>query len=256
MSEVILDDVFVEFPIYGAQQKSLRSTMFLRGTGGHIQRETHGRERVVVRALQGVSLNLTSGDRLGLVGHNGAGKSTLLKVMAGVYEPIAGQVLAAGKITSLFDVLPGLDWEDTGYENIITAGLLLGMARAEILSKVPDIERFSELGEYLTLPVRTYSAGMMTRLGFAIATAIDPDILLIDEGIGAGDARFAARAASRMREFIDRSKILVFASHSEEMIRAWCNKAAMFQAGRLIKIGEIDEVLAVYNSNARASATA
>jgi ABC-type polysaccharide/polyol phosphate transport system ATPase subunit len=152
--------------------------------------------------------------------------------------------------------MPGLDWEDTGHENIITAGMLLGMDRDEIEAKVPDIEQFSELGEYLTLPVRTYSAGMITRLGFAIATAIDPDILLIDEGIGAGDARFAKRAAARMRDFIDRSKVLVFASHSEDMIRSWCNKAALLDAGRLVKIGEIDEILAAYNLKTQANAAA
>jgi len=248
MSVMLLENLHVEFPIYGAQ-RSLRKTFFMRATGGLIGPGTE-KHRLVVKALDGVSLRLESGDRLALIGHNGAGKSTLLKVMAGVYEPTAGRVLASGKITSLFDVMPGLDWEDTGYENIITAGLLLGMEREEIEAKILDIEQFSELGEYLSLPVRTYSAGMMTRLGFAVATAVDPGILLIDEGIGAGDNRFADRAARRMREFIDRSKILVFASHNEDMIKAWCNKGALFAAGKLMQLGEVEDVLAAYQAAA------
>jgi ABC-type polysaccharide/polyol phosphate transport system ATPase subunit len=248
MSIMLLDNLHVEFPIYGAQ-RSLRKTFFLRATGGLIGPGKEN-DRLVIKALDGVSLTLESGDRLGLVGHNGAGKSTLLKAMAGVYQPTAGRILTSGKITSLFDVMPGLDWEDPGYENIITAGLLLGMEREEIEAKIPDIEQFSELGEYLALPVRTYSAGMITRLGFAVATAVDPGILLIDEGIGAGDSRFADRAARRMRDFIDRSKILVFASHNEEMVRDWCNKAALFAAGKLLKLGEVDEVLETYRETA------
>jgi ABC-type polysaccharide/polyol phosphate transport system ATPase subunit len=246
MTAVVLDNVFVEFPIYGTG-RSLRTALFAHATGGLIQRDAGSRRRVVVRALSGVSFTLRDGDRLGLVGRNGAGKSTLLKVLAGVYQPVSGQVLVSGQITSFFDVLPGLDPEDTGYENIITGGLLLGMTRATIESRIADIEQFSELGEYLALPVRTYSAGMMARLGFAVATAVDPGILLVDEGIGAGDARFAERALHRMQAFIDRSSILVLASHSDALIRAWCNRAALFESGELRLIGDVDSVLDAYH---------
>jgi ABC-type polysaccharide/polyol phosphate transport system ATPase subunit len=246
MAAVILEDVFVEFPIYGTW-RSLRTALFARAAGGLIQRDAARQRRVVVKALNGVSLALRQGDRLGLIGGNGAGKSTLLKVLAGVYRPVSGRVLASGKITSFFDILPGLDPEDTGYENIITGGLLLGMTRGAIESKIPDIEEFSELGEYLALPVRTYSAGMMARLGFAVATAVDPGILLVDEGLSAGDARFAERAERRLQEFVDRSSILVLASHSDAMIRAWCNKAALIEAGEVRLLGEVDAVLDAYH---------
>jgi ABC-type polysaccharide/polyol phosphate transport system ATPase subunit len=252
MAAVILQDVFVEFPIYGTG-RSLRTALFARAAGGLVQRDTARQRRIVVKALNGVSLTLRQGDRLGLVGGNGAGKSTLLKVLAGVYRPVSGRVLASGKITSFFDLLPGLDAEDTGYENIVTGGLLLGMTRAAIESRIPDIEAFSELGEYLALPVRTYSAGMMARLGFALATAVDPGILLVDEGIGAGDARFAERAQRRMQEIVDRSSILVLASHSDAMIRAWCNKAALMVAGQVRLMGEVDAVLDAYHGRRHAA---
>jgi ABC-type polysaccharide/polyol phosphate transport system ATPase subunit len=246
MATVIVEDVFVEFPIYGTA-RSLRTALFARAAGGLVQRTAGRHGRVVVKALNGVSFMLRDGDRLGLVGSNGAGKSTLLKVLAGVYQPVSGRVRVAGKITSFFDILPGLDPEDTGYENIITGGLLLGMSREAIESKMADIEQFSELGEYLALPVRTYSMGMMARLGFAVATAVDPGILLIDEGIGAGDARFAERASRRMQEFVDRSSILVLASHSNTLIKSWCNRAALFEAGEMLLMGEVDEVLEAYH---------
>jgi ABC-type polysaccharide/polyol phosphate transport system ATPase subunit len=247
MPAVVLDDVYVEFPVYGAQ-RSLRRTLFARAAGGLIQEDADHGGRLVVKALNGVSLRLDQGDRLGLIGCNGAGKSTLLKVIAGVYQPRSGRVQTSGSITPCFDLLPGLDPEDTGYENVVTAGLLLGMGRGEIESKIPDIEEFSELGDYLALPVRTYSTGMIVRLGFSLATSVDPGILLIDEGIAAGDARFAERSAQRLRSFIDRSSILVFASHSEELIRAWCNRAALLEAGRIVHLGALDEVFSAYHA--------
>jgi ABC-type polysaccharide/polyol phosphate transport system ATPase subunit len=246
MATVIVDEIHVEFPIYGSA-RSLRSALFARATGGLIQREAGWQRRVVVKALTGVSFTLHQGDRLGLVGGNGAGKTTLLKVLAGVYQPAAGRVLVSGKITSCFDILPGLDPEDTGYENIVTGGLLLGLRREAIERTIADIEEFSELGEYLSLPVRTYSAGMMARLGFALATAVEPGILLIDEGIGSGDARFAKRAKERLEAFVERSSIMVLASHSDDLVRAWCNKAALIDAGRMLLLGEVEEVLRAYH---------
>lgn len=246
MTELVLDHVNVDFPIYGTQ-RSLRKVLLTRATGGLIGHEASGSSRITVHALVDISVHLHEGDRLGLVGHNGAGKSTLLKVMAGVYEPTSGHVFSQGNVTPLFDTMPGLDPEDTGYENAVTAGMLLGKTRQEIEEKIPGIEEFCELGEYFALPVRSYSAGMITRLGFALATAFDPGILLMDEGIAAGDARFADRAAKRMEEFIGRSPILVLASHSEDMIRATCNKAALMRAGRIVTLGTVDEVIDEYH---------
>ena len=247
MTSIIASNVTIDFPIYGTSHRSLRQTLFGR-TGGLIRHEGAGRQqRVVVRALDDVSFKLQNGDRLGLIGHNGAGKSTLLKVLAGVYTPDSGSVRIEGRVSPLFNVAPGLDPDDNGYENIKTCGMFLGMSPEEINRKLPDIVDFCELGEYLELPVRTYSAGMVARLGFAIATAIEPDILLLDEGLGAGDARFAARAENRMQALIQRTRILVLASHSDALIKSMCNRAILLEKGRLVEIGPIDEVANRYH---------
>lgn len=248
MAKVVLDNVSVDFPIYGAHQRSLRSAIAQRATGGLIERDSRHQGRVMVRALSGVSMTLQEGDRVGLVGHNGSGKSTLLKVLAGIYEPVQGRMLVEGRVTPLFDMMPGLDVEDTGYENLFTAGLLLGMSREMVESKIEEIEEFSELGEYLSLPVRTYSAGMTTRLGFALITALNPDILIMDEGFGAADLRFTEKAAERMDDFIGRSRIMVLASHSDGMLQQICNKAALMKEGRLLSLGPVDDVLEEYHA--------
>jgi ABC-type polysaccharide/polyol phosphate transport system ATPase subunit len=190
---------------------------------------------------------LGEGDRLGLIGHNGSGKSTLLKVIAGIYEPVEGRVLVEGRVTPLFEMMPGLDPEDNGYENIITAGLLFGLSRDEIEKKIPEIEEFSELGEYLSLPVRTYSAGMVMRLGFALTTSLDPGVLLLDEGFGAGDAHFMERAIERMHQFVGRSRIMILATHAASLLHSICNKAALLHAGRLLEIGPVADICNKYD---------
>jgi len=248
MARVEVKDISIDFPVYGVQ-RSLRKAFFERAAGGIIRRAGRRQAQTVVNALDRVSLTLEDDDRVGIIGHNGAGKTTLLKAIAGIYEPIAGEVRIEGKVTPLFDVLPGLDFDDTGYENIVTAGILLGMTRRDIRAAVPQIEAFSELGDYLSLPVRTYSEGMMTRLGFSVATTVEPGILLIDEGIATGDARFGERAARRMAEFIGRSSILVLASHDEDFIQRACNKAILMRAGRIIERGSVDEVLRLYRQS-------
>jgi ABC-type polysaccharide/polyol phosphate transport system ATPase subunit len=247
MARVIVENVRVDFPIYAAQ-RSLRTAIFRRATGGLIQRQGPNQGRIVVKALRGVSMTLEDGDRLALIGHNGSGKSTLLKVLAGICEPIEGRLLIEGRVTPLFETMPGLDEEDSGYENIVTAGLLFGMSREQIDKKIPDIEEFSELGEYLEVPVRAYSAGMKARLGFALVTALEPDILLIDEEIGAGDARFVERAEARLKDFIGRSRILAMASHSSELIRSICNKAALMVEGQILMMGAVESVLEHYDA--------
>ena len=183
---------------------------------------------------------------LGLIGHNGAGKSTLLKVFAGVYKPDSGSIRTDGRVSPLFNSAPGLDPDDNGYENIATCGMFLGMSREEINRKLPDIVAFCELGEYLELPVRTYSNGMVARLAFALATSIDPDILLLDEGLGAGDTAFAARAEARMQAFIQRTRVLVLASHSDALIKSICSRAILLEKGRLIAIGRVEDIIDRY----------
>jgi ABC-type polysaccharide/polyol phosphate transport system ATPase subunit len=253
MASLVLDRVTIEFPIYGAHP-TLRSLLVSSQAGGAIVRRGRTNRRITVRALENISLTLHDGDRVGLIGHNGAGKSTLLRVMAGVYEPVTGSIRIGGNVSPLFNVSPGLDHEDTGYENIVTCGLFLGMSRAEIAEKTPDIAAFSELGEYLDLPVRTYSTGMITRLGFAIATALDPEILLLDEGLGAGDARFADRAKRRIDSLVERSSILVLASHDDTLIQSLCSKAVLMDGGRVIEFGPLDMVLDLYHRRTAAAA--
>jgi ABC-type polysaccharide/polyol phosphate transport system ATPase subunit len=239
-------NVTINFQIYGSSRRSLRTTLLAR-TGGLIRREGRHGGRVVVRALENVSFTLKDGDRLALIGHNGAGKSTLLRTLAGVYTPDSGSIRTIGRISPLFAAAPGMDVDDTGFENVKTCCMLLGMGPGEIERKLPDIVEFCELGEYLDLPVRTYSAGMLTRLCFAIATAIDPDILLLDEGLAAGDARFASRAEARMNQLIQRSRILVLASHSPPMIDAFCNRALLLEQGHILADGPVGDVSAQYH---------
>lgn len=246
MAQIVLNNVVAEFPVYGSQP-SLRNALFGKVVGGVMRRQTDDGNRVVVRALENVTLTVNHGDQLGIIGHNGAGKSTLLRVFAGIYQPSVGTVTIEGRISPLFSTSPGLDLDDTGYENIVTCGLLLGMSRAEIERKLPEIEAFSELSDYLALPTRAYSTGMLVRLGFAIATAIDPEILLLDEELGTGDARFASQAAKRVEGLIGRSSIVVLASHSEDLLRRMCNRAILLDHGRIVLDGPTEDVLDTYS---------
>jgi ABC-type polysaccharide/polyol phosphate transport system ATPase subunit len=246
MAQIMLNNVVADFPIYGSQP-SLRNMLFGRVVGGALRRQSDTGKQVVVRALENITLTVNHGDQVGIIGHNGAGKSTMLRVFAGIYEPSQGTINIDGRVSPLFSTSPGLDLDDTGYENIVTCGLLLGMSRAEIERKLPEIEAFSELSDYLALPARTYSTGMLMRLGFAIATSIDPEILLLDEELGTGDARFAMQAARRVEALIERSSIMVFASHSEALIRQMCNRAILLDHGRLIADGSTKDVLELYS---------
>jgi ABC-type polysaccharide/polyol phosphate transport system ATPase subunit len=224
---------------------TFRSELMHRATGGFIRRE-EGKKRVTIRALDKINLSLKEGDRLALIGHNGAGKSTLLKVLAGVYEPTGGLIKVEGKVSALFNLAPGWDPEDTGYENILNCGLFFGMSRREIEEKTPEIAEVSGLGSYLDLPSRTYSAGMQTRLAFAIATSIDPGILVLDEGLSAGDASFADAATKRVDRLLSRTRILILASHSMELLQRWCNTAILLERGQIVCSGSVAEVAEVY----------
>jgi ABC-type polysaccharide/polyol phosphate transport system ATPase subunit len=245
VSKLVLDRVGVEFPIFGSN-KNLRLSFLAGVTGGRILPKHHQRGTIIIKALEDISLELRSGDRVALIGHNGAGKSTLLRVMAGVYYPTAGRLQVEGRLTPLINVTPGIEMEDTGYDNIITVGILLGMSPEEIKAKAPEIVEFSELGDYIHMPVRTYSSGMQARLGFAISTSIDPGILLLDEGIGAADARFADKAARRTKEIMEKTDILVLASHSDAMVDMMCDRAILMHHGRMIESGSIESVRKAY----------
>ena len=238
-----LDDVSVDFHIYNPTGRSLKKHLVRASTGGRISTDSG---HVVVQALRGLKLSLEHGDRLGLVGHNGAGKTTLLRTMAGVYEPMHGVVSAKGRVIPLFDVGLGIDPEATGYENIYLRGALLGMRRREIDAVKDEIAEFTELGDYLDVPVRTYSSGMTLRLAFAVSTCVSPDILLMDEFLAVGDAHFLHKAEERLNRMISRAGIMVFASHSTELIRRLCNKVAWIDAGRVRALGAPAEVLGKY----------
>ncbi len=244
MARIVLDNVSVEFPIMNANNQSIRRALLRGSVGGGLARRS--RRTATIKALHEVSLHLKDGDRLGLIGHNGAGKSTLLRLMAGIYEPSSGYLRCEGRIVPLFDITIGFDHEANGLENIMLRGLYLGMDKATIRARTPQIAEFAGLGDYLFLPLRTYSTGMVLRLAFAVAVEAEPDIILMDEWIGTGDHRFTDRAKVRLDELITRSRILVVASHSEQIIRATCNKALLLGHGCPLCLGEVDEVYRYY----------
>ncbi len=236
-------DAWVEFPIFDAKSRSLKKA-FLGKAGGTIGRNNSN--VVVIEALRDITMSLNLGDRVGLVGHNGAGKSTLLRLLSGIYEPTRGSAKVTGRVAPVFDLGVGMDPEISGYENIIIRGLFLGQTRKQMAAKVDEIAEFTELGEYLSMPLRTYSTGMRVRLAMGVVTSIDPEILLLDEGIGAVDAEFMKKAQSRLQSLVERSGILVFASHSNEFLARLCKTAMWIDHGVIKLTGGIEEVVRAY----------
>lgn len=250
MPAIDLVDVSVEFPIYTAQTRSIRSDL-MRRIGGRIEHD-ESKHKTVVRALRNVNLSLRPGDRLGLIGPNGAGKSTLLRVMSGVYEPPRGYARIEGRVSALVDITLGFDSELSGYDNIILRSVVLGATIQQARERAQEIADFSELGEFLSLPIRTYSAGMVTRLAFAVSTAVQPDILLLDEVVAAGDSNFSKKARDRTLKMAESASILVLAIHDVAMLRQFCDKVAVLRAGEIAEIGPIEEVLDRYETSAAA----
>jgi lipopolysaccharide transport system ATP-binding protein len=222
--------------VYEARAASLKSTIVAAATGGRIATETGF---AVIRALHNIDLHLSSGDRLGVVGHNGSGKSTLLRVLAGVYTPATGSISHSGTVASLIEPALGIEAEATGYENIYLRGLMMGLRKAQITELLDDVCEFSGLGEYLRLPVRTYSTGMLMRLAFSITTCVRSDILLMDEWLSVGDTTFHSRAEERLRSVVDGAGILVLASHSEALLRRECNKILRLDHGVSLGIAPV-----------------
>ncbi|GAA4430073.1 ABC transporter ATP-binding protein [Actinokineospora soli] len=242
MVNIEVDNASVDFPIFDAKTRSLKKAV-LGKVGGKIGTEA---KVPIIEALHDISLTLKEGDRVALVGHNGAGKSTLLRLLSGIYEPTRGTARITGKIAPVFDLAVGMDPEISGLENIMIRGLFLGMTRKEMEARVEDISQFTELGDYLHLPLRTYSTGMRVRLALGVVTSIDPEILLLDEGIGAVDAAFMAKARDRLVDLVRRSGMLVFASHSDDLLFELCDSAIWMDEGRIKMHGSLREVLTAY----------
>lgn len=237
-----IDRAAVDFPIFDAKTRSLKKAV-LGKAGGRIGTDA---KVPIIEALRDITVSLDKGARVALVGHNGAGKSTLLRLMAGIYEPTRGRSLVRGKVAPVFDLAVGMDPEISGYENILIRGLFLGMTRKQMEARIDDIAAFTELGDYLEMPLRAYSTGMRVRLALGVVTSIDPEILLLDEGIGAVDAEFLNKARDRLHELVDRSGILVFASHSDEFLADLCDTALWMEYGTIKEYGPLHEVLDHY----------
>jgi ABC-2 type transport system ATP-binding protein len=233
----------VDFPIFDAKSRSLKKAV-LGVVGGNI--DSDARKVPIIEALRDITVTIEEGDRVALVGHNGAGKSTLLRLFSGIYEPTRGTALVEGRVAPVFDLGVGMDPEITGYENILIRGLFLGMNRKQMEARVDEIAEFTELGDFLSMPLRTYSTGMRVRLALGVVTSIDPEILLFDEGIGAVDAAFLDKAKGRLAELVSRAGLLVFASHSDEFLRQLCTSAIWMEHGRVKQVGGLREVLTAY----------
>jgi len=244
MTRIILKNVSIEFPIYHANARSLKKQLIRLSTGGKFLKTANN--TIAVKALDNISLEIHHGDRVGLIGHNGAGKSTLLRVLSRIYEPSTGLIHMDGKVSPLLDLMFGIEPESTGYENIITRGVLLGLTKKQILEKIDAIAEFTGLGDYLSVPIRTYSAGMQLRLSFGVATCIAPEILILDEVVGTGDLDFMEKAKIKLNELIQKSSIVVVATHSLDMIRNVCNKVVLLKEGKIEFYGNVEEGIERY----------
>jgi len=233
MARITADKIVVDFPIYEASARSFKSAVLQTATGGLLS--VNSAHRVVVRAINGLTFDLKEGDRVGLVGHNGSGKSTLLRVLAGAYEPVSGSLQITGRIASMLDLWLGMNSDATGYENIFLRATIMGLRPKEIAPLVDDICEFAELGDYIYMPLRTYSSGMQMRLAFAVSTSVSADIILMDEWLSAGDASFNEKAQTRLQRMLGNAKILVVASHNEQMIRTTCNKLMRLLHGNMVE---------------------
>jgi len=240
MIVIRLDDASLIFHVRSHGRISLKEYLV---QGRFRRRKERGRE---VRALEHVNLTISHGERVGILGPNGAGKSTLLKLLAGVYLPTHGRREVRGQISSLFQISLGFEHDATGWDNIMYRGYLQGETPRSIRKKMQPIAEFSELGEFLDMPVRYYSSGMMVRLAFAISTAIEPDILLVDEVLSAGDMAFQIKARQRMQELIGKARAVVIVSHDTTSLSRLCDRALWLDHGRIRMEGPVNEVIAAY----------
>jgi ABC-type polysaccharide/polyol phosphate transport system ATPase subunit len=254
MSVIEVSNVTLRVPVHDAGARHLRNRVVSALTGGRLERANN--HAVTVTVLRDITFTVEPGDRLALVGRNGAGKSSLLRLLAGIYTPTSGSVRAPREIATLFDASLDVQPDATGYENVRLMGLMLGLDARQIADLMPDIEAFTDLGEYLSMPVRIYSAGMRLRLAFAIATSISARVLLVDEIITVGDAAFLDKARARFEGLMQRCEAVILTTHVESVIRDLCNKALLLDHGELIYAGEVDAVLDRYHQRLLAESQA
>jgi ABC-type polysaccharide/polyol phosphate transport system ATPase subunit len=240
MSSIVVEDLSVKFRIYHDRSPSLKDYFanLLRGNRPSAYSDFW--------AVKEVSFALAAGDRVGIIGHNGAGKSTLLKAMCRVYESDFGKVTVKGRIAPLLEIGAGFHPEFTGRENIYLNGAILGYTRAQLAAVENEVIAFAELEEFIDTPVKYYSTGMYMRLAFALATAVHPDILVLDEVFAGGDARFVAKARQRIRELVNKADIMIMVSHDADLVRAMCNRILWLDHGMLAGDGPVDSVLPLY----------
>ena len=244
MPRISLQNATVDFPIYHSSSRRLSSSLLRLTTGGELSKEKRG--MVHVTALDSLNLDFESGSRVGLIGHNGAGKTTLLRLLTGVYEPTSGVCIRGGQISSLMDISMGFSSDASGNENIYLRAAFLGLTRKQTDVMLDSIVEFSELGDFVNLPVRTYSSGMLLRLAFAVSTAIEPEILVMDEWLAVGDAAFQQKAELRIRKVVEASDILVIASHGENLLKKVCNRIIWFEHGKVKMDDKPSKVLPKY----------
>jgi ABC-type polysaccharide/polyol phosphate transport system ATPase subunit len=242
-----LERVHLYLPFSG---KRSVSKALLSKVGGTISRSAGSMH---VNALRNVHLELASGDRVALFGHNGAGKTSLMRVMSGIYEPSAGKCTINGRVLALFSTMIGLSWENTGRANIRQAFAMFNVPKAQHAQLEEEIIEFSELGEFIDLPINAYSAGMGTRLGFSIISSLNPDILIIDEVLSAGDMSFSKKSEQRILGMIDRAHALVVASHSADFLRLFCNRGVWMERGQVRMDGPFEEVWQAYYASVKAA---
>jgi ABC-type polysaccharide/polyol phosphate transport system ATPase subunit len=250
MAAIDLTDVDLTFTLRRASRLSLKEYLL---NGMFLNRVN---PKLSVHALRGLNLHIADGDRVGVIGHNGAGKSTLLKMIAGVYPPTRGTSVVQGRICSLFDITLGFEPDATGRENITFRAYLQGETPRTLKDKIAEVEDFCELGAFLDTPVRYYSAGMMIRLAFSIATVSEPEVLLIDEVLSVGDRAFQIKARNRMKNLMASARLMVMVSHDLESVRAMCNKAIWLSKGQIIASGPTSDVIAAYEDSTALAAAA
>jgi ABC-2 type transport system ATP-binding protein/lipopolysaccharide transport system ATP-binding protein len=243
MAFIEVENVSLTYPIYGSNARSFKTALVNIATGGRIDKNNGS---IAVEALKDVSFHLEKGDRLALIGHNGAGKSTLLKVLAKIYEPTTGVVNVEGRTNCLFDIMMGMDHELNAYENILLRGLILGLSKLEVRKIVPKVEEFAELGDFMKVPIKSYSAGMKVRLAFGIITCVSSEILLIDEIVNVGDAKFIEKAKMQMKNLVAQSEFMVLSTHDINVSKEFCNKALLLDKGSIRFFGHIEDALNQY----------